>query len=92
MTEVLLEIAAWFIGVAVLTVAVRRAFRRREAPRPAPRRNYDALAPATPRVGAERLPTRPLRPYTAQEQAVIETVWGPGTLEVARPLAQPKEH
>lgn len=68
--------ALWFVGVAVLTVAVRRTFRQRETPRPAPRRNYDALAPAAPIYGAQRLPTRPLRPYTAQEQAVIRTVRG----------------
>ena len=88
----LLEVALWFAGVAVLTLAVRRAFRRRETPRPAPRRNYDALAPAAPLYGARRLPTRPLRPYTADEEAIIATVWGDGTRVLARPASHPERN
>ena len=60
MTTVLLEIALWFASMAVLTIAVRRAFRRRETPRPAPKRNYDALAPHAPIYGAQRAETRPV--------------------------------
>lgn len=87
MTAALLEIGLWFVGVAVMTVAVRRAFRQRETPRPAPRRNYDALAPHAPLYGARQVESRPLRPYTPEEQALIRTVWGETTIEVARPAA-----
>lgn len=92
MITALLEIAAWFAGVGGLTVAVWRGFRRRETPRPAPRRNYDALAPVAPLYGARRLPTRPLRPYTADEEAIIATVWGDGTRVLARPASTPERN
>lgn len=81
MTDLLITLGA--IG---LVAGLDAWGRTRRAPRPVPpRRNYDALAPLAPLYGARRLPTRPLRPYTAQEQALIATVWGADTLEVARP-------
>src|SRR6476661_5796819 len=94
MTDVLLEIALWFIGVALLTVAVWRGFRRRETPHPAPRRNYDTLAPLAPLYGAQRLPTRPVPPVVvpdrAAHDALVAGIWAPNpmkdTVIVAHPL------
>ena len=91
MTETLRWLIALLTAYLLADVAtlVILLVRRRPAPPSEPLRypvGRDACHPL-PDVGA-----RPLRPYTAAEQAVIATVWGPDTLEVARPASTPERN
>ncbi|HEX6607263.1 MAG TPA: hypothetical protein VF276_10145 [Chloroflexia bacterium] len=87
MTTLLITLAA------ILVVAALDAWGRTRKPAPpAAPVHRDYLAPDRPLYGAQRLPTRPVRPYTADEEAIIATVWGDGTRVLARPASTPERN
>ena len=62
----LAAIAAWAASVALLTSVARRGLPK-SPPAPAPRRNFDVLAPRAPRTGATR----------RAHDATVVGIWGP---------------
>lgn len=63
----LAAITAWAASVALLTGAARRVLPQPKPKSVPPRRNYDVLAPTTPRTGATR----------RQHDATVAGSWGP---------------